>query len=69
MIEGGATKQKHGYRVVAVVVTLAAIVATFVVIPYSSHGYGNSNGYIPHKCGSDNWRAASLFLVVEKTCD
>jgi len=51
------------------VVTLVAIVATFVVIPYSSHGYGNSNGYIPHKCGSDNWRAASLFLVVEKTGD
>ena len=47
MIEGGAMKQKHRYRVAAIVATLAAVVATFAVAPYYGHGYGNSYGYIP----------------------
>ena len=40
-------KQKHRYRLMAIVATLAAVVATFLVAPCYVHGYGDSYGYIP----------------------
>ena len=40
-------KQKHRYRVGAIVATLAAVVTTFVVTPHYSHTYGDSYGYMP----------------------
>jgi len=40
-------KQKYRYRVMAIVATSAAVIATFLVAPYYGYGYGDSYGYIP----------------------